>query len=153
MVEQQMWDPVGKYITELRDDTAVAAIVAANPTEAVVPRVRSPEPAAGDAQGPGQYRAFVVLVSLVLQRHPQVPVQRPRHAVRCYGRTPEEAAQLYAACSAVLHGAGPRQTGSGNGIYVSHDDTGGSYDKDPDTGQPFYQFIIESLATTQAVTP
>lgn len=155
MVEQQVWDPVGKLITELREDAAVAAIVGANP--ALKPgeraRVRGQEPGPGDAQGVSAYRAFVVVVTLATPRHPQVPTMRARHAVRCYGRTVEEAAALYAACSAVLHGAGPRQTGSGKGIYVSHDDTGASYSKDPDTGQPLYDFIVETLATTQAVTP
>lgn len=147
-----MWDPVGKLLTELRDDDAVAAIVGEHPHEPVHPRVRSPEPAPTDAQGPGEYRAFVVINTLATPRMPSVPVQRARHTVSCYGRTPEEAAALYGACSDAIHHIGPRQ-GSRGGIYVSHDDTGGEEDKDPDTGQPRYQFVIESLATTQAVAP
>jgi len=145
-----MWDPVGKLLTELRDDPAVAEITGENPHIAV-PRVRSPEPAPGDAQPKGSYRAHIVIAALALPRHPSVPTQRARHVVRCYGRTEEEAAALYAAASDALHHKGPRLHGSGQGIYVSHDDTGGSPDQDPDTQQPLYSFVVESVATTQAV--
>lgn len=145
-----MWDPVGKLLTELRDDDAVAAIAGENPHIAV-PRVRSPEPGPGDAQGAGSYRAFVVVSTLATPRHPSVPIQRDRHNVSCYGRTPEEAAALYAACSDALHHKGPRSRSDGQAIYVTHDDTGGTEDKDPDTSQPRYQFVVETLATTQAV--
>jgi hypothetical protein len=34
---------------------------------------------------------------------------------------------------------------------VSHDDTGGSEGEDPDTRQPYYEFVVETLATTQVV--
>lgn len=147
------WDPVKLLVTELRADTAVRAIAGANPS---VPanlgaRVRSPEAAAGDAQGPSGYRAHVVISTLALPPHPSVPIQRARHVVHCRGRTPEEAEALYAACSAVVHHVGPRMHGSGHGIYVSHDETGGEYGTDPDTKQPTYTFIVESVATTQVV--
>lgn len=145
-----MWDPVSKLITDLRDDAAVAAIAGANPS-VTVPRVRGQEPATGDAQPAASYRAFVVIVTLGAPRHPQVPVQRARHAVRCYGRTKEEAAALYAAASDVLHARGPRATGAGNVIYVTHDETGGEYSTDPDTGQPLYTCIIETVAGTQVL--
>lgn len=148
-----MWDPVGKLLTDLREDSDVAAIVGANPTEPVVPRVRAPKPGTGDAQPLGKYRAFIVIATLATPRLPSVPVQRARHVVRCYGRTPEEAGNLYAAASSALHHRGPRQTGSGHGIYVSHDDTGGTYEEDPDTNQPVYVFVVESLATTQVIAP
>jgi hypothetical protein len=151
MVEQQMWDPVGRLLSELAEDTGVAAIVTVNPSSK--PRVRSPKPATGDVQGPNAYRAHVVISTLALPRHPSVPTQRARHVIRCYGRDPLEAAALYAACSEALHHKGPRQTGSGNGIYVSHDDTGGDYSEDPDSKQPCYTFVVESVATTQAVAP
>lgn len=152
MIEPQMWDPVGRLLTEMRDDDGVAAIAGENPHEPVQPRVRSPEPAPGDAREPAQYRAFVVIATLATTRERSaVPLQRARHVVRCYGRTPEEAAALYAACSDALHHKGPRVTGAGNGIYVSHDDTGGEASTDPDTHQPLYTFIVETLATTQAV--
>lgn len=148
-----MWDPVGKLMTDMRSSSDVAAIVGEHPHEPKLPRVRSPQPGAGDAQGPGKYRAFVVVVTMATPRHPSVPIQRTRHLVTCYGRDPEEAALLYAACSTAIHHQGPRQTTSGNAIYVSHDDTGGAYGEDPDTKQPYYSFVIESLATTQAVAP
>lgn len=145
-----MWDPVGKLITDLRDDDAVAAIVGEEPHDNV-PRVRGQEPMAGDVQGPKAYRAFIVVVTLGLPRHAQVPVQRARHAIRCYGRSILEAAALYAAASDALHAAGPRATAAGNVIYVSHDDTGGEYSTDPDTKQPLYSFIVETVAGTQVL--
>lgn len=151
MAEMEMWDPVGRLLTELRDDEAVAAIVGENPHEPVHPRVRSPKAAPADLQGPNGYRAFVTIATLATPRLPSVPVQRARHVVRCYGRTPEEAAALYAACSDALHHVGPRVTGAGQGIYVSHDDTGGEAGEDPDTDQPTYTFVVETLATTQVV--
>lgn len=153
MSGEGMWDPVGRLIIELREDEAVAAIVGENPHAArpVDRRVRSPEPGPGDAQPAGSYRAHVVIVTLATPRHPRVPTQRARHVIRCYGRTNEEAAALYAACSDALHHVGPRLTGARHGIYVTHDDTGGSRDSDPDTGQPFYRFVVETLATTQVV--
>lgn len=146
-----MWDPVGRLLVELRDADRVADIVGVNPTEPVYPRVRSPKAAPGDAQGVGSYRAFVTIATLATPRLQSVPVQRARHVVRCYGRTPEEAAALYAACSDALHHVGPRVTGAGDGIYVTHDDTGASEGEDPDTGQPTYEFIVETLATAQVV--
>lgn len=151
MAEMEMWDPVGRLLTELRDDDAVAAIVGENPHEPVHPRVRSPKAAPGDVQGASAYRAFVTIATLALPRMQSVPVQRARHVVRCYGRTPEEAAALYVACSDALHHKGPRTTGAGFGIYVSHDDTGGEAGEDPDNGQPTYTFVVETLATTQVV--
>jgi hypothetical protein len=146
-----MWDPVGKLLTDLRDDDRVADIVGENPHEPSVPRVRAPKPAPGDVQGPTKYRAFVTIATLATPRHPSVPIQRARHVVRCYGRTEEEAAALYAACSDAIHHKGPRQTAGGDGIYVTHDDTGGEREEDPATGQPVYTFVIETVATAQAL--
>jgi hypothetical protein len=144
------FDSLGKVIIELRDDAEVAAIVGN--------RVGW-EPGPGWAavqvtpQGPRYTNAFVLVNTLVTPRHPRLPIQRPRIAVRCYGRTPEEAGQLYVASSNALHGAGPRVHSNGLGIYTSHDVAGGSGpEKDPDTGQPYYSFIAELIATTQAVT-
>lgn len=146
-----MWDPVGRLLTELRDHAGVAAIVGENPHEPVHPRVRSPKAGPGDMQDPSTYRAFVTIATLATPRMLSVPVQRDRHVVRCFGRTYEEAAALYAACSDAVHHMGPRVAGSGQGIYVTHDDTGGAVGEDPDTKQPTYTFIIETLATTQVV--
>lgn len=144
-----MRDPVGQLLTELKDDAAVAAIVGANPTSE--PRVRSPKPGPGDAQGASAYRAFIVIATLATQREKSaVPVQRARHVVRCYGRNPLEAELLYDAASDALHHRGPRRSGT-RAIYVSHDDTGAAYEEDPDTKQPLYSFIVETLAATQAV--
>jgi hypothetical protein len=146
---RQSWDPIGRFVTELGQDARVAPIVSTNPTSH--PRVRGQEPGPGDAQGPDRYRAFIVIVTLATTPHPQVPIARCRHLVRCYGRTKQEAADLAMAASDAIHGLGPRVTGAANGIYVTHDDTGSAYSTDPDTKQPQYNFTIESVVTAQAV--
>lgn len=138
-----MIDVLPKLLLELRQDGAVSAIVST--------RVAGDEPKEGWAQGPGSYRAFVVLTNLVTPRHPQVPTQAARISARCYGRTAVEASSLYGACSDAIHAVGPRVFSNGLGIYVTHDDTGGNPGKDPDTKQPYVSFVIEAIATTQVV--
>lgn len=141
------WDILGKVIIELRADAGVAAIVS--------DRVRGYEPApsdigAGTDESP--YKAFVVAVHLGAQRENRVPVQRPRIALRCYGRTLIEAAQLGTAVSDALHYIGPRLHANGLGIYTSFATDGGEQDKDPDTQQPYVTVFADFTATTQAVT-
>ena len=146
------WDPLGKVLTEIRDDAGVAAIAGVNPSGTA--RVRGFEPAPSDVHAGNStdpYRAFVVLVNEGGSRLKRVPVQRPRILARCYGRTPAEAAQLAAAVSDSIHGQGPRVFANGLGIYLSNDDAGGEQDKDPDTNQPFVTIFIDLFATTQAV--
>ena len=136
-------DALPKILLELRDDAEVDAIVDG--------RVRGFEPAPGDAQGAGDYKAFVVVVQLDAPRLGRIPVQRPRIAVRCYGRTPQEAAELRWACSNALHNTGPRVHTNRLGIYQSMDDTGGEQEKDPDTKQPLQVFVVDLFATTMEV--
>lgn len=139
-----MLGTLGKLLIELRDDPVASAIHHG--------RVRPFEPAPGDAMGKGEYLAFVVIVQLASPRVRRVGAQQPRFAVRCYGRTLVEADELFRACSDAIHDTGPRLHANGLGIYASHDDSGGSAGRDPDTGQPHMDFVVELLATTQAVT-
>jgi hypothetical protein len=143
-------DVLPKLLIEMREDAAVEAIVGQ--------RVRGAEPAKGDADwddltdGTRKYKhAFVVLVRLSAARDRRLPIQRPRFAVRCYGRDRVEAAALRWACSDAIHMTGPRVHGNGLGIYTSFEDAGGEQDRDPVTGQPLETFIVQALATTQAV--
>ena len=138
-----MLDALGRLLTELRDDADVDLLVDG--------RVRGFEPAPGDAQPKGSYQAFVVITTLSTQRLNRAPVQTARYGINCYGSTPQNAMAVYAACSDAVHHAGPRVSGAGLGIYISHDTTGASAEKDPDTGQPFVSFVVELIATTQAV--
>lgn len=144
------WDPMGKVIIEIRSDAEVAAIVGANPTS-TPPRVRGGEPMPSDIQPRESWRAFVKLVNLGGPRWRRVPVQRPRLAAQCYGRTFAEAAHLATAVSNAIHFVGPREHANGLGIYASFDDTSGEQDKDPDTQQPFVTVFIDLIGTTQAV--
>jgi len=150
-----MLDILPKLLTEIRDDADVASITT---------RIRGGEPGSpvihpttkavidlGDRRGPGEYVPFVVLVQLTSPREKGIPVQRARIAARCYGRTYQEAASLYAAVSDAVHNIGPRVHANGLGIYQTFDDTGGTEEKDPDTGQPLYTFVIEAIGTTQVV--
>lgn len=147
-----MLDTVPRIIDELRDDVGVIALLG-DPA-----RVRGDEAGPGDGRtsydGPGgakRFRPFVVVTALNTPRHPRVPIQTALVDVRCYGSTPANASALYMACSDALHGRGPRVHPNGLGIYVSHDNSGGSFAKDPDTKQPYYSFIVELVATTQVV--
>lgn len=138
-----MTDPLGRILTEIRDDATVAAITT---------RIRGGEPAPGDALGPGAWQPFVVLVRLGTLREKRLPMQEVRIAARCYGRTYQEAAQLAGAVSDAIHAAGPRISPAGVGIWQSFDDGGGGADADPDTGQPNEEVIFSVIATTQVVT-
>lgn len=140
-----MLDVLPKLLTELRDDSGVDAIVAG--------RVRGFEPAPDDLDDP--MKAFVVLTTLSTARLPgfiRGPVQDARINVRCYGRTAQEAASLYGACVEALHDIGPRLKANGLLIFATYDETGGSQGRDPDDGQPYMEFVVQALATTQVVT-
>lgn len=139
-----MLDPLGKLLTELRDDDGVDALVDG--------RVRGFEPAAGDAKPKGSYQAFVVISALDSRREPRSPTARWTFGVRCYGSTAQNAMAVYGACSDAINNIGPRLRASdGLGIYISHDIGGGSAERDPDTQQPYVTFTVELHATTVAV--
>ena len=133
-------DPLGRILTEIRDDSAVAALVSG--------RVRGGEPAAGDALGPGHYQAFVVLSRLGYVRLARAPIQEVRIAVKCYAATAAAATALAGAVSDAIHARGHRINPSGVAIFGSFDDTGLGADKDPDTGQPLESFIASVGAST-----
>lgn len=151
-------DVLGKLVIEVRDNAGVDAIAHG--------RVRGTDPAAatvhpttgvtidkGDARGPGEYVAFVVLSLLDDPRvGPRIPAHRARISARCYGRTRSEAASLRWAVSAALHLVGPRVKTSGLGIYQTLDDGSGGQGTDPDTGQPYEVVVFSALASTAPVT-
>lgn len=137
-----MIDPLGYTLTTIRDYPAVAALTT---------RVRGGEPAPGDALGAGSYQRFVVLVNLGTRRDKRAPVQETRIVARCYGATYQDAAVLAGAVSDAIHNVGPRINAAGVLIYRSFDDIGLGAEKDPDTGQPHQDLIIEAFAATQAV--
>jgi len=146
-------DALPKILIEIREDAGVIAIAGENP-HVTKARVRPFEPGPGDEQAGNDlapYRAFVVLVQLDAPRMARVPVQRPRIAARCYGRTHAEAAALRWAVSNSIHMIGPRIHANGLGIYLSKDESGGEQEKDVDTQQPFQTIFIDLFATTQAV--
>ena len=137
-----MIDPMGRILTEIRDNVAVAALTT---------RVRGGEPAPGDALAPGSYQRFVVLTRLGSQRLKRAPVQEVRIVAKCYAETFAGAAVLAGAVSDAIHNIGPRRSASGVLIYRSFDDIGMGAEKDPATGQPHEDLIIELFAATQAV--
>lgn len=144
-----MIDLVGDIIVELREDLGVSALVGN--------RVRGQEPEGaspsypGDARGPGEYVAFVVIVVLDATPMLRVPVQRPSFGVRCYGTDARNARAVFNAVVGALHDRGPRLRANGHGIYRSTV-TGGADDVDPKTDQPVVTGTIQLVATTQAVT-
>lgn len=134
-----MIDPLGKLITEIRSNTAVAALTT---------RIRGGEAAAGDALGPGSYQRFVVLTRLGNERAKRAGMQTLRIAARCYGTSYSDAAALAGAVSDAIHNIGPRRNATGVLIFRSYDDIGQGATKDPDTGQPHEDFVIEVFAST-----
>jgi hypothetical protein len=136
-----MIDCLGFVLTTIRDDPGVAALTT---------RIRGGEPAPGDSTVP--FQRFVVLVRLGGVRLHNAPVQTVRIAIRCYGSTYQDAAALYGAVSDAVHNVGPLLSGSGVGIWRMFDDMDSGADKDPVTGQPVEQGVIEVTASTVLVT-
>lgn len=141
-----MIDPTGTLISELR-----AANIAGGLVRGGEPKGKSAT-YEGDALGPGSYKRFVVLVKLGHQRLHRTPMAIFRIGVRAYAPTFQDAADLYGDISDALDNAGPRLSASGVAIYQSLDDTGGSAQKDPVTGQPYEDGVIEVFAGTQTVS-
>jgi hypothetical protein len=132
-------DPTGRLLTEIRDDSAVAALTT---------RVRAGEPTAGDSLGPGSWQRFVVLSHLGTSRLRRVPVQEVRYVARCYGTTYQDATALAGAVSDAVHAKGHRTSGAGVVIFGSFDEGGEGADADPNTGQPMSAVVISVGALT-----
>lgn len=136
-------DPFGKALIEIREDAVVSAIT---------DRIRGHEPGPEDAKGPGEYLPFVVLSDLgTIRGRRGLPVQTIRIDCRAYADNYTNAKALFMACADAIHDVGPRIHANGLGIYVSHDDTGGTEGFDPRTRQPYVEGVFEFLATTSAV--
>lgn len=147
-----MIDALGKLLIELRDD----AVFSAWHNDRVRGEEAKPktDTDAGDARGPGNYVRFVVISTLSTPPERRVPIQRSRFAVNVFGLSPKDALAGYALASDVVHRAGVRMAGSGAsriGIWNSFDDSGGTPEHDPETGQPFVTFIVYLIATDQSV--
>jgi hypothetical protein len=142
-------DPLGSLVSEVREIPGVAALVGV--------RVRGFEPQGetdsyeGDALGPGHYKAFIVIATLSLPPERRVPVTFADYALRCYGRTKEEATAVYLAVVDGEHRRMHRLRPNGLGIYATYV-TGGEQSLDPKTSQPVVTGTIQLIATTQAVT-
>lgn len=139
-----MIDPTGTLIAELRTANIASG------------RVRGGEPAGktatyeGDALGPGHFKRFVVLVRLGHLRQRRAGVATFRIGVRAYGATAQDAAALYGEISDAMDIVGPRLSASGVAIHQSLDASGGNAQRDPDTGQPYEDGVIELIAGTEA---
>ncbi len=134
-----MVDPLGTLISELR-----AANIASK-------RIRGGEAAVGDAKPAGSWQRFVVLVRLGYQRLHRTPMAIYRIGWRAYAATPQDAAALAGEISDYFDNRGPRLSDAGVAIYQSLDDTGGTAEKDPDTGQPYEAGVLEIHAGTATV--
>lgn len=135
-------DPTGRLVIELRSDAGVSAITQ---------RIRVAEPDSGDALGAGKYVPFVVLVRLGYRRLARAPIQSVTYVARCYGVTHQGATQLAMAVSAAVHGRGHRIS-SGVAIFGSLDTGGSGSGKDPDTGQPHEDVVIQLGASTEVIS-
>lgn len=140
MLAEPQLDPMGALIAEARADPDLSALVST--------RVRGFEPAPGDALGPGQYQAFVVIAALDVPPHLRVPLTFATYGVNCYGSTAQGAWAVWGAFVKAFHMVGPRVKANGLGIYQTFVVSGGEQDKDPDTGQPVVRGTIRVTATT-----
>jgi hypothetical protein len=143
MISDPPTDPLGSLLVEIRDDIDVDALVDG--------RVRGGEPAAGDVQPAGKYKAFIVISTLDDPPHPRIPVRFATYSVRMYGTTYQNASAIYAAVVKAIHMVGPHRKANGLGIYWTTVISGGSQDRDPDTAQPLTTAVISLIGTTQAV--
>lgn len=143
MFDDPQLDPLGPLLTEIRDDADVDDLVDG--------RVRGYQPAAGDAQPVGKFKAFVVISALDVPPDPRLPITKATYAVRAYGVTPQGAWSVWAAVVKAIHGVGPRLKANGLGFYRSQVVSGGTQDEDPDTHQPVVEGVISLIATTTAV--
>jgi hypothetical protein len=136
-------DPLGRILTEIRDDPIVAAITT---------RIRGGEPAPGDALGAGSYLPFVVLTRLGGARLKRCPIQEVRLLAKCYATTAPNAAILAGAVSDAIHAKGHRISAAGVAIFGSFDDGGQGATRDPDTQQWHEDLIIQVNAGTELLT-
>lgn len=135
-----MIDPTGAVIRLLSQDLAVAAITS---------RVRGGEPAAGDKP------PMVIVSRITMTRNPggsarRVGLQEVMLQVKAYGVTRIQAAQLYGACSDVLHMHAPFEDESGRALFTIADDVGVSAGIDPGTSWPFEDGTVRVLAGASA---
>jgi hypothetical protein len=144
MLDSPPLDPMGSLVTEVRGKAYVAALVGT--------RVRGGEPGAGDAKGPEAYQAFVVFRTLSEPPERRVPITFAEYGVEAYGVTYQNARAVWGAVVQALHEVGPRIKSNGLLIYKTAVITGGTQDKDPDTGQPLYRGTVRLIAALQSVT-
>lgn len=134
-----MIDPTGAIIVELASMNVASG------------RVRGVEPAPGDANGPGDFKRFVLIARLVGPREHRAPFQVVSLSVRAYAPTHQDAAALYGEVSDALDNIGPRLSMAGLPIYNTLDETGAASGTDPDTKQPFASGVIAVFAGTEVL--
>lgn len=159
MLDEPQLAGIGAIVTELRADTDLATLVGRDLANRV--RIRGGEPVGaleqsggaypGDARGPGDYQAFVVVTTLDEPMHPSVPIFFGSYGIAAYGATFENARAVWGAVVKALHRVGGRTKASGFHVYISAAEGGGEQDKDPDTGQPLVRGIIRTIASANAV--
>lgn len=130
-------DPLGKILTEIRDDDDVAAITT---------RIRGEELAQGDVP------PCVIIRSFPTTRlDSRLPVLRHGYAILCYGSSPKQTTELTLAVAAAIHNPEPRQNASGTAIYQSLHSTIGGIEIDPDTQWSFRTIFPNVIASTMSV--
>lgn len=98
--------------------------------------------------GPTSWRTFVVLVDLGAVGDTRTPRYVQRILARCFGRTPREAFNVYAAVRGALHNRGPRTSDFGERIYSSREDAYQGVSDDPGNRQPVAEAIFVVVGAT-----
>lgn len=137
---------LGKMIVEARSDPAVLAIIG-DPKYVV--GGDAPVDVGGDV---ATWRPYVQIRRLgPIRRLPRAPFASGRVSVDTYGKTPQQATDLYNAISDVFSGRGPRKSAGGVAIYLSIEEVGGQAVLDPETDQPVERSIyVYSAPLAQA---
>ena len=149
-----MIDPTGYILTTIRDAPTVAALTDRVRAARPKPETRRADGTLidpGDAQGPGAYQRFVVIVRLGYARARRLAYQDIRWTARCYGVDERDAAALAGAVSDAIHGLTPRVSSGGIGIWASFDEQGGVPARDPVTDQPYESVVIRAVAADRPI--
>src|ERR1035437_1613156 len=109
-----MVEPMRRIILDLRNNGPLAAETGGK-IWAEVPALWNGVPLSGDP------RPYVLVNPLAVARGRHLPIDVHRIAATCFGIDPRLAARLYGLVSDALHGAVPRYSSGGTGIYSTEE--------------------------------
>lgn len=134
-------DLLGKAVTEIRDNAAVAAIT---------PRVRGGELFDDDAPPAVVIRGLSNNFS-PFGRTRRARLQSPTLVALCYGLDRQKADELANAVTSAVNLKGPRRDASGRLVHLSLVDSHGPTDLDPATRWPLRTVLFRMIGAQDAI--